>query len=369
MMKTACLSCERTAPGKNLFCQEVYCQAEQSPPILEFGEWLGDIEITRLISVLPTSTLYEARHNKRNVLLKVAHPGDHHKHRLEREARFLADLTQTKATEPTLPQLLPPYTNTSIADDPYGKVMLKGHLLYYYVFKHVEGSSLRDVMSKNSQLWIDTTQSIIASLADAIAVLHSKGFVHCAICPEAVLVRLNDDTSRPQIVLADLGIISKHQLVASVWYADVVAPAYTAPELIRAAPLQANYATDVYGLGLVLYELLVGQPVFPVRPISKDDIYDAVLKSQRVYMSRDADVAKVAALALRATNIVPTERFPDAQHLHQALTYPHDSMRRALPRATFLTPRAALLLLAGLIVVAFLVTIGVNIALFASAAS
>src|SRR6266496_4377176 len=83
-MKKVCLFCERTSPDNNLFCQETDCPAEMSPYILDYGEWLGDIEIIRPITVLRSSALYEARHNKQKVLLKVAHPGPEHTERLKR---------------------------------------------------------------------------------------------------------------------------------------------------------------------------------------------------------------------------------------------------------------------------------------------
>jgi hypothetical protein len=49
-MKQVCMLCERTSPDGNLFCQETYCPAEQSPFVLDYGEWFGDIEIVRLLS-------------------------------------------------------------------------------------------------------------------------------------------------------------------------------------------------------------------------------------------------------------------------------------------------------------------------------
>ena len=90
-MKQACLLCERTSLDGNLFCQESYCPAEMSPTILDAGEWFGDVEIVKPIIVLRSSVLYEARHQKKRVLLKVAHPGFHSKERLKREAEFAAD--------------------------------------------------------------------------------------------------------------------------------------------------------------------------------------------------------------------------------------------------------------------------------------
>lgn len=51
-MKQVCLLCERTALDNNLYCQEIYCPAEKSPNILDYGEWIGDIEIIKPITIL-----------------------------------------------------------------------------------------------------------------------------------------------------------------------------------------------------------------------------------------------------------------------------------------------------------------------------
>ena len=145
-MKQVCLLCERVSPDSNLYCQEMYCPAEMSPNILDYGEWLGDIEIVKAVMTLRSAVLYDAYHQKKRVFLKVAHPGEENKERLKREAEFLKHMQLQKQQHEFLPVLLPPYTNTKIETDAYGKAMLKGHLLYFYMFEHVPGEPLRDVL-------------------------------------------------------------------------------------------------------------------------------------------------------------------------------------------------------------------------------
>ena len=85
-----------------------------SPSILEFGEWLGDIEIVRPIVILRSAVLYEAIHQKQRVLLKVAHPGPEHKERLKRETEFLREVHFSFGSNPNLPKLLPPEAFSSL---------------------------------------------------------------------------------------------------------------------------------------------------------------------------------------------------------------------------------------------------------------
>src|SRR5688572_5479872 len=153
-VKQDCLLCERSSPDNNLYCQEIYCPAEQSPTILEHGEWLGNIEIVKPIIVLRSSVLYEARYQKNRVLLKVAHPGVENRDRLVREAAFLRSIRNTKAPVHHFPLLLPPFVNTTLERNPYGKVVLRGHLLYYCLYEYFDGEALRDILTKNVQLWV-----------------------------------------------------------------------------------------------------------------------------------------------------------------------------------------------------------------------
>ena len=316
-MKQECLLCERTSPDSNLYCQETYCPAEMSPTILDYGDWLGNIEIVRPVIVLRSSVLYEARCQKKKVLLKVAHPGPENSDKLKREAQFLQKLRREKAPSEYFPVWLPPYSNASYTDE-YGKVVLKGQLLYYSLFEYFDGEPLRAILAKSPQLWIYDIGWIMVGLASAVAVLQSKGLFHFALSPDTLLVRYDDSSGAPSILLFDLGVISDREGLAWDWLPFFVPPAYTAPELIGASQPRADYATDVYGLGLVLYELLVGQPTFPFKLYSDDEVYSAVRHNRRVPMTR-TDVTMVAEIAVRAIEPDPAVRYADAREMVEKL--------------------------------------------------
>jgi serine/threonine protein kinase len=358
-MKKVCLLCERTSPDNNLFCQETYCPAEMCPYILDYGEWLGDIEIIRPITILRSSALYEARHNKHKVLLKVAHPGPEHTERLKREATFLRDIAAGKKPEASLPVLCAPYANTTIEKDPYGRAMLREHLLYFCLFEHFEGDSLRDILIKNSQLWIYHVGWIMISLASAVAFLQSKAMYHYGLSPDTVLVRFSEEAEAPQVLLFDLGIASDHEHVKADWYPSFVPPAYTAPELIGAT-LHRRHATDVHGLGLILYELLVGSPTIPFKLRGDDEVYEAVRQGQRVRMNRVEDVKEVAEIAVTAVSPNPDNRQKNAAEVADALlkSFGDTPAKRKRP---WPSPRTALLITAALIAIAFLLIVGVSV--------
>ena len=359
-MKRICLFCERTSPDSNLFCQETYCPAEMSPYIFDYGEWLGDIEITRPIIVLRSSALYEARHNGQTVLLKIAHPGLEHTERLKREATFLRDVAAPKDRDVALPQLLPPYANASIAKEPYGRAMYREHLLYYCLFAQFQGDPLRDVLLKNSQLWIFHVGWIATTLATTLAFLQSKGRYHYGLMPEALLVRFSPEAAAPELMLFDLGVASDREQLAKHWYPALVAPAYTAPELIDSAA-QPNYATDVYGVGLILYELLVGSPAYSYKLRSDAEVYASVRAGKLVRMSRVEDVRDVAEIASTAVSADPARRQKNAAELVGVLLKQLGDAP-AKRKSRWPAPRTALTVTAVLLAIAFIITLGATFA-------
>lgn len=320
-MKQVCLLCERTALDANLYCQETFCPAEMSPTVLDYGEWVGDIEIVKPLVILRSAVLYKATHQNKTVFLKVAHPGEENKERLKREAEFLRDMQLEHQQHRYLPKLLPPYVNTALSKDeqPYGRIVLQGHLLYFFLFEAFDGEPLRDVITQNPQLWIFHVGWLMISLSTAIAYMQSKGCFHYGICPESLLVRFDAEPSAPRALLIDLGIVCNKEQLRSNWYPFFALPAYTAPELINTANPPSSYATDVYGMGVVLYELLVGEPAYAFKLSNDADVYQAIVRMNRTRMNRQEDLPRVAEIAVRAVSQDARQRFQNAIEFVQQL--------------------------------------------------
>jgi serine/threonine protein kinase len=320
-MKQVCLHCGRVSAGGDLFCQETYCPCEMSPTILDSGDWFGDIEIVKPVIVLRSAVLYEAMHQKKKIFLKVAHPGQENKERLKREAEFLQTLQARKLDQKTLPQWLPPYAFPSPPIPAYGKTMLRGHLLYFYLSEHWEGEPLRDALRRNPQLWINHVGWLMVGVGATVNFLHTQGRYHLGLSPDSVLVRFDEKPNVPRVLLFDLGIATDRGHANQEWHAFAVPPAYLAPELIDAdhLALAADFRTDVYGLGMVLYELLVGEPAFAFKLRGDRDVIQAILRGQRVAMNRIEDVSTTADVALQATRYEPAERQSTAYEFTQQL--------------------------------------------------
>jgi serine/threonine protein kinase len=321
-MKQACVLCERTAPAGRLFCHLVECPAETSPSVLEVGDRVSDIEVVRRIASVRSATLYDAVHQGRRVFMKIAHPGHEHARRLKREASALRALQADKVVCPTLPRLRAPYPTTTLEHDAYGKVMLGDELMHFSLCEPFDGEPLSDLLLKQAQWCIQHVGWLAIQLASTLNALHLRGLYHLGLSPACVLVGFDRGSTVPRAMVWDLGIASDAAGLATDWYPRFAPPAYLAPELqgTGRAPLVAGVGSDVYGVGLVLYEMLVGQPAFPSRLAREAEVRSAVQRNARVRMNRLEDVAAVAQVAMRATAADSAARQPSAADLAEELT-------------------------------------------------
>jgi eukaryotic-like serine/threonine-protein kinase len=134
----------------------------------------------------------------------------------------------------------------------YGESDLGGVRAPYLVMELVDGESLGAVLRRGPITW-PTAVGIAAQVADALAAAHAAGVVHCDVTPGNVMLCADG------VKIIDFGIASTAGDVAE----GVVfgTPAYLAPE--RRNGGRAIPASDVYGIGLLLYEMLAGRLPWP----------------------------------------------------------------------------------------------------------
>lgn len=353
-LKQVCTLCDRTASDGNLWCQEIDCPIGQMPSIFSYGEPFGDLEIVKVVTVLPASAVYEAVRGGQPVLLKIAHDG--YQARLKREAKFLWQLQEKKILHPMLPTLLPAHRGTTI---PYSKSAFQGRMKYYCIFEHSDGDTLREFLLKDPQPWFQHAGWIALGLADVVGLLHQEGLLHLALCPESVQVRFesNKEYEVPRIKLLDLGAATDHQNVALDWHNEFVPMAYTAPELMGKRP-KANASTDIYGIGLILYELLAGHPAFEFRLREKAAIRKDVLQSKKQGLSRD-DLTTLPPIAERATQLKARMRYQSAEEILQELLstlppLPKEKSKRKWDRNSVIILLLAAILIPMLLVLALI---------------
>jgi serine/threonine-protein kinase len=125
-----------------------------------------------------------------------------------------------------------------------------------YLAMRYGGVSLAEVIRARGRLEVDETTRIVAHVAAGLDSLHREGLVHRDVKPANILV---DETGAA--ALGDFGLAKGRGYTALTRPGQMVGTVdYVAPELIRGE--RASAASDVYALGCVTYECLVGHPPF-----------------------------------------------------------------------------------------------------------
>jgi serine/threonine-protein kinase len=184
----------------------------------------------------------------------------------------------------------------------------------YIVMEFVDGPSLAELLARNGPLPVDETVRISRQVASALAAAHAAGIVHRDVKPANILIGADGDTK-----LADFGIAKRFDdLGTSVTSTGMVigTPRYLAPE--QGLGQAATPATDVYSLGVVMFEMLTG------RVPSDAETIVATPGSQQstalLLRSRRPDVsAALAEVVARALAMQPDQRPATAGALLEAL--------------------------------------------------
>jgi len=219
--------------------------------------------------------------------------------------RFVVEIKTTAALQH--PHILPLFDSGS-AD---------GFL--YYVMPYIEGETLRDKLTRETQLGIEEAVKITTDVADALDYAHRHGVIHRDIKPENIL--LHD--GRPMV--ADFGIALAVSAAAGGRMTEtglsLGTPHYMSPEQATAEK-EITGKSDIYSLASVLYEMLTGNPPH-VGASAQQIIMKIVTDTTRpVTELRRSVPPNVAAAVGRALEKLPADRFESAAKFSEALANP-----------------------------------------------
>jgi TolB-like protein len=190
--------------------------------------------------------------------------------------------------------------------------------LLYYVMPFVVGESLRARLDREHQLPIEDAVELARDVADALEYAHGEGVVHRDIKPENILL------ASGHAVIADFGIArAANQSGDKVTKTGtaVGTVTYMSPE--QFAGDSVDLRGDIYALGCVLYEMLVGEPPFtgstPMIIMARHSMQEV----PSIRMVRPSVPVPIEAAVARALAKVPADRFPTMGDFKRALEGDH----------------------------------------------
>jgi Tol biopolymer transport system component/tRNA A-37 threonylcarbamoyl transferase component Bud32 len=196
----------------------------------------------------------------------------------------------------------------------------EAHGLVFYVMPYVEGESLRDRLIRERQLPVEEAVRIASDVADALEYAHQQGVVHRDIKPENILLHGG------HALVADFGIaFAASRTDGATRLTDtgmsLGTPAYMAPEQAM-GERKVTASADLYALGCVLYEMLVGEPPF-TGPTAQAIIARVMTEAPRsLTLQRHTVPAQVEAAVRKALEKLPADRFASAKAFAEALANP-----------------------------------------------
>ncbi|MCS6801453.1 MAG: protein kinase [Chloroflexota bacterium] len=261
------------------------------------GRSLGQYQIVELLGSGGMATVYRALQPalNRSVAIKVLPPvlanDDLFVARFRREAMVVAGLAH--------PNILPVYD--------FG--IFDGYLAI--IMMYVRGGTLRTRLGE--PMPVATAVQIAAQVADALRYAHERGIVHRDVKPSNILMARSD-----WALLADFGIAQlADQRTLTLTGAKVGTPEYMSPEQAAGDPVDAR--SDLYSLGIVLYEMLTGRVPFSA-PTTLATLQQQIHTPLPPITTFRRDLPPgLIEVVKRALEKSPAARFATAAEFHDAL--------------------------------------------------
>lgn len=185
----------------------------------------------------------------------------------------------------------------------------------YTSMEFVAGESLRSALNRFGTLAVRKAQNVALQICSGLKEAHAQGIVHRDLKPENVMI-----DAQGNVKIMDFGIARSMEAATRLTGSMMGTPAYMAPEQVTGKAV--DYRTDIYALGLILYEMFTG-----AQACQADTPVAAAMKQLRETppLPRDVDPTipvGIERAILKCLEKEPTKRFQSIGELEKALTAP-----------------------------------------------
>ncbi len=156
----------------------------------------------------------------------------------------------------------------------------------YFVMELVQGVPITEFCDKN-RLGAEERIKLFIQVCQAIQSAHQKGIIHRDIKPTNILVTLNAGVAVPMVIDFGVAKATQQKLTEKTVFTNyatmIGTPAYMSPEQAEMSRLDVDTRSDIYGLGVLLYELLTGTTPFPekrLRSASYQEMQRIILEEE-----------------------------------------------------------------------------------------
>ena len=205
---------------------------------------------------------------------------------------------------------------------------------YYIVMEYVEGKHLKNLLKKRGKLTVPEVVDIVLQITNGLSVAHDSYIIHRDIKPQNILILENG-----LIKITDFGIAVAMNATQLTQTNSVMGSVhYLPPE--QASGKGATLQSDIYSIGILMYELLTG-----TIPFKGDNAVEIALKHLKEPMPSIREQLpevpqSVENIILKATAKNPKNRYADAREMHEDLKTCLDEARANELKITFKYPES-----------------------------